>query len=110
MNRQARQAAALAQATAEGVERAQRAPALAEQREQMNGFLRSTLTNPNRVRSDAAPPAPERERDEGGRFTGGLDQGNRGAGAGAAAPPQDVNTQMNERLRGRLATRKDEES
>ncbi len=105
MNREQRMSTAIAKAMAEGVDRAQRAPALAEQREQMNGFLRGSLTGPNRAHADASkPPAA---RDEGGRFTGGqgLDQGSRGGGASGSQRQPD----MNERLRGRLATRKDEE-
>jgi hypothetical protein len=99
VNREQRRAEALATATAQGVERAQRAPALAAAKQAINDELHSLG---RREPIEAA-------RDEQGRFKGqGLDQGSRGGGTSGSAP-QDANTTMNERLRGNLASRKGQE-
>lgn len=81
------------------VDAQQRAPRLAEQRTQINGFIRRNASWPNARGEQPAAEAEqtgEQPRDEAGRFTtGGLDQGSRG---GAATPQKGMNAILRRRF------------
>jgi hypothetical protein len=108
MNREQRMAETIAKATADGIEKAQRAPALAAARAEMNDGLRQALANGSpKVTTDTSREGRLRhaldQRDGDGadapRTGQGIDQGQRGAGKGgpdSRTPGQIFNDNIRE--------------
>jgi hypothetical protein len=103
MNSEQRMAERIARATAEGIERAQRAPALAAARQQMNESLRQAHANgAPKVTTDTTREGRLRhaldQREEAARTGQGLDQGARGGQRPDPTPGQTVNDRMRDQL------------
>jgi hypothetical protein len=90
MNREQRMAETIAKATADGIEKAQRAPDLAAAKERLNNSLHAL---------GMKVPIELAEQDEDARTGQGLDQGNRGNYPGPdRTPGQTLNDNMRRAL------------